>query len=287
MRVFIIHIFCIMAINMVAKSQELSVELSVKWTKEKTALSILPFEPNDTVVFPILKFNYRNLTGGDIYFRNVYLDKLIYPRVVFASLTNTEMDLSDRAKVHAGYKGKSYQVEIDESWEVYEQGFDSSKEHELNVINDDLWAIYTVLETQQLLNELGLQKQLSSFRYSDKEVVSYREARRLIFAEREKKGLDKSEEVYFPNRPLTESEISGKYEDQFIFLKAGETYEQEVSLIGFYLLGGNYEFLIPSDSLYGYIVNKDGQRIKLPKLVNGYQLYERDFLTNIVGIQIN
>lgn len=287
MRVFIIHIFFIMAANMLVKAQELSVELSVKWTKEKTKLNILPFEPNDTVVFPILKFTYRNLTGRNIYFRNIYLDKLAYPRVVFASLTNTEMDLSDRAKVHARYKGKSYQVEIDESWEAIEKGFDVSKEHELNVINDDLWAIYTVLQTQQSLDSLALQKQLSSFGYFDKEVVSYREARRLIFAEREKMGLGKSEEDHFPSRPLTESEISGTYEDQFVFLKAGETYEQEVSLIGFYLLGGNYEFFISGDSLPGYIIGKDGNKTNLPKLVNGYQLYERDFLTNKVGIKID
>jgi hypothetical protein len=276
-----------MAANALANAQELSIELSVKWAKEKSELNIHPFAPNDTVRFPILKFTYRNLAGEDIYFRNIYLYKQAYPKVVVASLTNTEMDLSDRAKVHASYKGKSYQVEISESWEVYEQGFDTSKEHELHVINDDLWAIYTVLETQQSLNELVLQKQLSSFGYSDKEFVSYKVARRLIFAEREKKGLAKSEEVHFPNRPLTEYEIRGEYEDQFIFLKAGETYEREVNLIGFYLLGGSYEFVISNGSLYGYIINKDGQRIKLPKLVDGYQLYEGDFLTNVVGIQIN
>ena len=194
------------------------------------------------------------------------------------------MDLADRAKAHSFYKCKSYQVEIGESWKVNDHGFDISKEHELNIINDDLWAIYTVLQTQKSLNNLELKKQLSSFNYPDKEIVSYREAQRII---NEKKELVNLGHNHFPNRLLTEDEISEKYKDNFVFLKSGETYKQEVNLIGFHFLGGNYEFLISAESIPGYTISKDGKKINLPKLVKGYQLFERDFLTNKIGLKIN
>jgi len=284
MRIFIMIILCNIATNMLSHAQDLSLELAIKWKNTKTELNIPPFDSNDSVLVPILNFTFRNLTKNDIYFRNIYTNKSGYPKVIFASLTNTNMDLADRAKAHSFYKCKSYQVEIGESWKVNDHGFDISKEHELNIINDDLWAIYTVLQTQKSLNNLELKKQLSSFNYPDKEIVSYREAQRII---NEKKELVNLGNNHFPNRLLTEDEISEKYKDNFVFLKSGETYKQEVNLIGFHFLGGNYEFLISAESIPGYTISKDGKKINLPKLVKGYQLFERDFLTNKIGLKIN
>lgn len=264
------------------QAQGLSIELSVKWMKSKTQLNIPPIELGDSVELPILKLVYRNLTEKGIYFRNIYSVKSGYPLIAFASLTNSQMDLADRVTSHSSYHGLSYQVEIGESWEAFAQGFDTSKEHELDIINDDLWTIYTVLETQQLLNKLGINKQLSCFGYPDKEVISHREARRLIAGKRGRRISFSSVE----GTSLREDEVSGQYSDAFIFLKPGEIYKQEVSLVGFYLLNGNYEFLIPDDSLPDYVIGKGRRKISLPRMVNDYQLYEGAFLKNTVGIKI-
>lgn len=285
MKFIVIFVFWVMIDIVSACAQELSLELSIEWTTERLDLNFIANEESNLVASPLLKLTFRNLTGEDIYFRNVYSNKSVYPKTVFASLTNTKMDLGDRAKAYSNYRDRSYRVEIDEFWEAMGQELDSSTEHEFDIINDDLWAIYTVLNTQQMLNEYKLQKQLSSFGYPDKEVVSYVDARKLI--SNEKKIADESEISNFHNGSFSESEIKGKYKDQFVFLKAGEAYEQKVSLIGFYLLGGIFEFSVSIDSFPGYVISKEGQKMNLPKFVDGYHLYERCFLKNTVGIKVD
>lgn len=287
MRIFIIHIFCIVVTSFLAQAQELSIELSVEWTKSKIPLHIPPITPNDSIVFPMLKLTYRNLTQQDIYARKVFYRKNNdYPPVICVFLVNTDMDLADQVQIPFNYYGTSYTVEIGKSWEVFEQGFDRAEEYEPDIINHHLCDIYAVLEAQQSLDKLGINKQLSCFRYPNREVVRYYEAQGLIFDEEEKRGLVTSLENDFPNRPLTEDEINQEYADAFIFLKTGKTYEQKVSLIGFYLLGGNYEFLISDNLSIAYSIGRQGQKISLPKLVNGYRRCEGPALTNTVRIKV-
>lgn len=194
----------------------------------------------------------------------------------------------ERAKINFDYFDVKFQVNILNDATPL-SGFDiltidSSKRDQIDLISNDLVELYTVLEIQQQLNKFGIDKQLSCFDYPDKKVVSYREAERLIFSEKDKRGLIKPALLHFPNHPLAEEEILKEYSEQFVFLNPEETYEQEVNLIGFYLLGGSYEFTIANHSLSGYVLGKDRQKMQLPKVVNGYQLNEGAFLTNTVGI---
>ena len=286
MRFVLIYIVCLIA-GMSAHGQGFSIELSVEWRKTEIWLDIASIKSNSATHIPFLKIVYRNLTDQSIYARKAFYQDNNYPPVIWASLINSEMDLADRVKIKSDYQGRFYTVEIGETWEVSDQELDTSKEHELDVINDGLFEVYAVLETQQTLNELGLQKQLSCFKYPDKAVVSYREAQSLIFDEEEKRGLAKPQEYHFPDRPLKEEEILKEYSDQFVLLNPREAYDQEVNLIGFYLLGGSYEFTIANHSLPGYVPGKDTQKMQLPKVVNGHQLYEGAFLTNTVTIKFN
>lgn len=285
-RFILIYIVCLMA-GMSAHGQSFSIELSVEWRKTEIWLDIASIKSNLAIHIPFLKMVYRNLTDQSIYARKTFYQDNNYPPVISASLTNTKMDLADRVKTKSDYQGKFYTVEVGETWEVSELGFDTSKEYELDVINDGFFEIYAALETQQTLNELGLQKQLSCFKYPDKAVVSYRKAQSLIFDEKEKRGLAKPHEYHFPDRPLKEEEILKEYSDQFVLLNPREAYDQEVNLTGFYLLGGSYEFKIANHSLPGYVLGKDRRKIQLPKVVNGHQLYEGAFLTNTVTIKFD
>lgn len=284
-RIVLINILFIMA-SVSGKAQGLALELSLNWKKAEVKFDLPPLKPDTTVYVPHLKLIYRNLTERRIYTKKLFQSNKIYPPVRLSSLINTEMDMAELAKLHFNYQEKFYNVEITDGWEVLKPGTDTSVERELDNINDELWQIHAVLETQQALNKLGIQKQLSIFSYADKEVVSYREAQGSIFVEKEKRELLKPMKYGFPNRHLTQDEISGKYADGFVFLKPGETFEEEVSLIGFYLLGGNYEFILPNDSMPNYVVSDNGKKLSLPKVVNGYQLYEGFFFKNMIGIEI-
>jgi hypothetical protein len=64
------------------------------------------------------------------------------------------------------------------------------------------------------------------------------------------------------------------------FLKAGEIYEMDVSLIAFYIIGGSYEFFYPVKTIKSSFMKHsltvmDGKiepskAIELPKSVEGY-----------------
>lgn len=281
-RVYLIYILFILVCN-TGQSQGLSVELSVEWRRTEYQLRIPPIKSDTSIIIPILKLVYRNLSGEDIYFRNVNNSGSMYPNVVWASLDNTLMDLADRAKIHNSFEGQSYKVEIGRAWEVIKPSIDFWSEHEPDIINDELFEIYEVLRTQQVLNDLGINKQLSCFDGHGKEILNYMEAQRLIA----EKGILSIGFQDIGNSGLAEDEIYRKYSDEFVFLKSWETYTQEIDLIGFYLLGGSFEFLITDTFLPDYIVGKNQQKISLPKIVNCYKLYEGVFLTNTVGVKIN
>ena len=134
-----------------------------------------------------------------------------------------------------------------------------------------------MLETQDELNELKINKQLSCFEHPDKETVSYREAQSLISEKRE------LETNILQMYSLSEDDVGAQYSDRFTFLKGGGIYEHEYSLVGFYILGGSYEFIY-DNSFSGYIRGIHSLKF-LPTLVNGHQLYVGDFLTNNVEIK--
>lgn len=287
-RFFLTFLFSLM-LYFSGYSQGISVELSVDWRRMEYQFNIPPIQADSTVLVPFMKVVYRNLTEEDIYFptfrynfSEFYRSYQTYPPVILSGLMNTQMDMADRAeKAHLLYKDEFYKVEIcDGSWEVFlKPQIDTSKEYESDIINNAFWEIHVVLETQDELNELKINKQLSCFEHPDKETVSYREAQSLISEKRE------LETNILQMYSLSEDDVGAQYSDRFTFLKGGEIYEHEYSLVGFYILGGSYEFIISDNLFLGYIQGMYMQKIFLPTLVNGHQLYVGDFLTNSVEIK--
>lgn len=260
----------------------------------------IPPLKSDTIIdVPFLKVTFQNLTGKNIYFKNPYQPKGQYPPIVPASMINTSMDLADQVRLSIIHQlGKSFIVEIEDGWSIYTEKtysvYQRGEAYVSDAINDDLHNIYKVLLTQQVLNELGFGKQLSCFKYYGKGVIKYSQAFELIYTEKEKRGKVKKDIEYLSSDSISEDMVSKEYRDEFIFLKEGETYETEVSLIAFYIIGGSYEFIIPVNNLKGFfmshkLVIKDGKTepfktIELPKSVEGYTLFTGDFLTNSVKV---
>lgn len=282
LRFFIIYILFIMSCNR-GQAQGLSIELAVEWRRMESQLKIPPIKSDTSIVKPILKLVYRNLSEEDIFFRHLYYSGSLYPNIICTTLDNTLLDLAKRAQIHCRFENQFYRVQIDKVWEVIKPSSDFRTEHEPDIINEELYEIYEVLRTQQLLDDLGIKKRLSCFDDSCKDIIDYIESRRLI--DERKKPFISIQDV--ENLYLTESEIYGRYFNEFVFLKRGGTRSFEIDLIGFYLLGGHFEFVINNNFIPAYIMGKNQQKISLPQIVHGYKLYEGAFLSNTACIVIN
>jgi hypothetical protein len=73
-----------------------------------------------------------------------------------------------------------------------------------------------------VLNELGLDKQLSCFKYHRKGVIKYRQAFEIIYIEKGKRGQIKREmENLFSVDSMSEDNVSKEYREEFVFFKSG------------------------------------------------------------------
>ena len=109
-------------------------------------------------------------------------------------------------------------------------------------------------------------------------------------------GHTKGIRTEFAKTEFTDSTISNSAIDCFVFLKPLEKHVDTYNLHGLQLVGGNFEILfkknIITDKVYnGYFWDSNSQKkiksyIKLPKKVNGYQLYSGKFKTNHAFLEI-
>lgn len=300
-RRFILFIFFIItSFNCLAQS--LTIELSVNWRVDTIHFDIPPLKSDNIVDVPFLKFTFRNHKEENVYFKKPFRPQALFPPVVFASLIKTSMDLADQVRLQNKEQcNKAAVVHIEEGWTVFSEethnDYLNGVEYEIDGINDNLHSIHSVLSTQEMLNELHLNKQLFCFRYPEKEYISYRRACQLIYKEKERLGLKSREliEYILSDDLILKDQVVNDYREEFIFLKAGEVYEIEVSLIAFYIIGGNYEFVFPVNTLKSFImshrlVRKDGKiepskTLELPRLVEDYTLFTGDFLTNTLKLE--
>ena len=281
MRILLIPLISIMTTS-ATMSQKLAIELSIEWKKTKSHFISTKIE-KDTTLIPFLKIVYRNLSNSDIYFRSI-VDDDVFPPTTLAALINTEMDLSNQLINLPNYSDQKYNIYICPSktfgscWEVLSENINPVKEHMLDIINNDLHNIYAALQLQQYLDEKGLATQLSCIRYHEKEEISFNDARKLI-------PNQVPSQFHFPDQSLTENKIQ-EYSEKFIFLKKDETHTQELNLIGFYLLGGTYQFSFTKKKMPTYVLSKSGKQLVLPKHVEKYHLYDEEFLTNSISIEL-
>ncbi len=266
-------------------SQGLSVELGVEWQRQDIRFDVPPLLPNKSATTPFLKVTYRNLTEDKLYFRRIVALKTGYPSIGHGSFIKTEMDLPDQVKRHLDFSGSSYNVDLsslNDYWDVYNELADRSQSYTKDAINGGLSKIYEVLRAQKLLDSLAPDLQLSCFSDPNKKTIQYMEAWNSYLYEISGAQMD----FAFLEKDLTETDIKNAFQSKFVFLKPGEEHTDEIDLIAFYILGGDFTFRVIDDQLRGYFVGVDAELLEFPSLVDGYKLYKGTFLTSSAGIKI-
>ena len=244
-------------------AQCLSIELAIEWKHSKNEFLLKELNKNDSVCNPYLQIKYRNNADKDVYFLKPTND---YPDILSTILMNSNLSLSEKARNYGDFSGEKYAVEIGfdisyypSHWYLY-RGFDN-QDSNATALNYDLSNIYWYLKDKtHLLNR------------------------------------DSSRSLEFVSSEINEQGILGKLKHKFIFLNKGETYTESFDLLGFHLVKGDFCFEIKIDNLPGFIYadpqwNDEKEmwiypKIKLPKKVENYFLYDSKIHSNKVILEI-
>lgn len=251
-----------------AFSQCVSIQLSIEWRREKQLLS----NDSDFRYNPYLNISYQNHANIPIYFLKPSVSHLEFPKFTKGSpkyYSNNFYSSNYKKIIHHNYFKNRYKVEISGSpyygsvWEVFPDTANIMKEHEMNIINDDLSDIY--------------------------EYISYKKD--------SIKYLANSSYFEYKSENITENGILAKLKENFCFLNVGEVLTESYNLIGFQIIKGSFDFNFSANCLYGYVYSDSFWNIKkkrwsfrktaLPKIVNHYKLYHGKFNSNSINIKFN
>ena len=96
----------------------------------------------------------------------------------------------------------------------------------------------------------------------------------------------KQHKDYFSESDITEEAIMDKTNDQFMFLKAGETKEDIFKLNCFEIIKGTYTFVLNNERFKDSIFTGwcNDEHIPLPEKVGEYKLYSGEFTSNSVTV---
>lgn len=258
-------------------SQDISINLSIRWSEGPYILN------TDSIVeFPELVVSYTNNSEDDLYFRkfshyrNGFSD-FQYDEIpdfhYYNPKEDTDHDYREYCKKHTNYrktireiidkeqyKNKNYYVLISlpyinyQYWEAIDENVWNDDERETDFINKKLMIINDYL-SDSIYESIDDRKQ-----HKD----------------------------YFSESDITEDAIMDKTNDQFMFLKAGETKEDVFNISCFDIVKGSYTFVLNSDRFKDSIFTGwcNGEHLPLPEKVGGYKLYSGEFTANSVTVKL-
>lgn len=256
-------------------SQDISINLSIRWSE---GLYIL--NTDSIVKCPELVVSYTNNSKDDLYFR-----KFSYYRNGFSDFQYFEIpdfhyynpmedegrDYREYCKRYTNYRRTIREI-IDKEqykmgkyyvlislpyvnykyWEAINENVWDDDERETDFINKKLMIINDYLSDSIYRNIDGR----------------------------------KQHKEYFSASDITKDAIVDKTNDQFMFLKAGETNEDVFNITCFAIVKGTYTFVLDrenfKDSIYTGWCN--GEHLPLPEKVGQYKLYSGEFTANSVTV---
>ncbi|HEY4787668.1 MAG TPA: hypothetical protein VIH57_16540 [Bacteroidales bacterium] len=247
--------------------QKLSIELSIEWKQEVGLLKDIYQNGCNNSCIPYLSITYRNNSDDSVYFLKPSASERGFPPIMSVIFNLSENKNDTTAESFPNYSGKEYYVYIYNSpdcgkiWEVTSDTNILSQGHTQEQINEELAEVHRLFDRQ-----------------SDSDIDT-------LYFNCPSKKEDMEEET-----------LLIKYKSNFIFLKKGEVFTEKYNLIGFYILGGNFEFGIHPDYLHDFIYGEESwdkkqeiwvfKKMPLPEHLNGYKLYSNSFLTNTVSLKV-
>jgi len=226
--IIVILLLCITSLH----SQSISIELSIEWQKERVYLKTIEGGEKETLA-PYLVITYKNMSEENLILKKVEYDEY-YLSNVSLIMFNTKVDYDERVLYLRDYSQDTYVYVLGsfiiEKYSTYIK-YDSlnvDTEIESPIVNSDLSNLYSVLTTQRELDINGINKQLRCFNYPNKEFITYREARNLLWM----------------HNPKLSSEF-----DKILTLKAKQIKKQRLSLLGYLAVKGNFTFKIDENLL--------------------------------------
>lgn len=238
-------------------SQCISIELSICWKKESPPFSL---KENDCCI-PYLHITYRNNSSDALYFLKISQSVNNSPLFIRSGPFVNNYPIQ-----YGNYSNKQFVVDIGDpshylnTWEVIPDTLYLKEEHEISIINDDLYDVYKHLYNNHLDSDSDSSGKIK---------------------------------LHYYVSDIKPKVILNKFKDKFVFLKAGEIYVDTYNLIGFKLLKGSYSFEIAPD-LPSYVLTTpiwDKNQSKyiyiksaLPQLVGEYKLYSGNFNSNKISI---
>ncbi|WP_340199035.1 hypothetical protein [Ascidiimonas sp. W6] len=277
-------------------AQNVVLETKLIWKKRESV--VLPENPifEQEKQIPFLVFRFKNQTGEAIYFpKPVISDIWQLPKV------NGSLDVTDRLEridnnsslqsLYSKFHNHAFHVyfqgldEYSGGLVLLEKSADEEEEIEYPMVNSELAVFYKILQTQLKLDHYNTGRRLHFFLGTQKQLISYKEAQQLL------QTIEQRPEPLLQFTELATKTFSIKdNKEQFIFLKAGESYEVQLNLIGFKLLGASYEFEMATKELKGLVygaaewdeVKKQWVRKKLPlpASVGDFNCYIGEITTN-------
>lgn len=210
-----LHISFLLLLSSFLSAQEISIEFSIEWKTENSFLK--NFNKEEPIPFVVV--TYRNLSDKSVYLRSLGNGEYYLPNNSSALLNvNKWYDKYDKPiNLKHFFQGDSYFYDF-RDFCVYEIGNDDN-EVILPPINYFFKLLYDNLKLQKILDEEGTEKQLRSFVYPNKKYVTFNEVKNLYYKYEDEKSKD----------------------DSFIFLDPRTFKRERMSMLGLFLLKGDYE----------------------------------------------
>lgn len=241
-------------------SQNVSIELSVEWQTNNIKLPQKEQSIDSFKYAPYLCITYRNNTNSDIYCLKLFNEVNKYPLLGDAVLHG----LSKSNIFDYNFADNNYMVYI------YDSEFRGGN-----------WEVTSDTSVMQSRTDQGINGILGDFYDSAREVSEF--------------NFDSIVPYHFRAEDITVYSIAKNSYNDFVFLKNNESYTEKFNLIGFSLLGGNYNFYIKDQAFPNYVLGEEYwdvkkqswvyQEIPLPLIVNGYNLYASSFSSNSVIVK--
>ena len=243
-------------------SQDISINLSIRWSEKPSVIN------TDSIVqYPELVVSYTNNSDKNLYFRKFSHDKnglkyqgcyeLYQPGVIDSTWNYAEYLRNMEGKKLFEHQNYIVNIELPYLdygyWFIVDESYDNSRETMISDVNCIISNINDCIN-------------------------------KYVFKNSDNNGSNKT---FLTLSKVNKRDIKGTMNDQFMFLKAGESKEELYNITSFYLVKGTYTFLIKDDHFKDCVINNVGcgganNVLPLPKKVGEYKLYSGKFTSNSV-----